>query len=145
MNPKDILKEFLTVNKVMQLATVGENGPWICTLYFVIDDQNNIYWTSARNRQHSREIMINSKVAATVVHDPVRKRAVQITGEASEVPLRDAERVNKLYGDKFGDKPSRLQEVLANDPEGRAYWVLKPQTISLWDEVIFPDAPKQQI
>jgi uncharacterized protein YhbP (UPF0306 family) len=145
MNPKDILKEFLTVNKVMQLATVGKNGPWICTLYFVIDDQNNIYWTSARNRQHSREILDNSKVAATVVHDPVHKRAVQITGEAHEVPLSDVERINKLYADKFGDKPSRLQEVIANRPDGRAYWVLKPQTISLWDEVVFPDKPKRQV
>ena len=145
MNPKDILKEFLTVNKVMQLATVGENGPWICTLYFVIDEQNNIYWTSARNRQHSREILSNSKVAATVVHDAVHKRAVQITGEAYEVPLNDVERINKLYADKFGDKPSRLQEVLANTPGGRAYWVLKPQEISLWDEVVFPDAPKIRI
>lgn len=145
MNPKDILKEFLTTNKVMQLATVGENGPWICNLYFVIDEQNNIYWTSARKRQHSKEIIHNPKVAATILHDPVHKRSVQIVGEAFEVPLQDVERVNGLYANKFGDKPTRLQEVLTNDPEGRAYWFLKPQIISLWDEVVFPDAPKQEI
>lgn len=145
MNPTEILKQFLADNKLMQLATVGEDGPWICNVYFVADEQNNLYWTSARSRQHSKEITKNSKVAATVVHDSEHKRAVQISGQASEVAFDDVERVNKLYGDKFGDKPSRLQEVLANTPEGRAYWVLKPQVISLWDEVNFPDTPKQLV
>lgn len=145
MNPKDIVKEFLKENKVMQLATVGKDGPWICNLYFVADEQNNIYWTSARRRQHSKEILDNPKVAVTVLHDAEHKRSVQVTGEAFVVALDDAERVNKLYANKFGDKTSRLQEVLANDPEGRAYWVLKPQAIYLWDEVTFPDNPKQQI
>lgn len=129
----------------MQLATVGENGPWICSVYFVADEHNNLYWTSARKRQHSKEIVSNPKVAATIVHDSERKRAVQISGEAREVSLEDAVRVNQLYANKFGDKPARLQEVLANAPEGRAYWVLKPQVISLWDEHNFPEKPKQQL
>ncbi len=145
MNPKDILKEFLSANKLMQLATVGENGPWICNVYFVADEEGNLYWTSARSRQHSKEILNNPKAAATVVHDSEHKQAVQIVGEAFEVALDDVERVNQLYGNKFGDKPERLQEVLANTPEGRAYWMLKPQIVSLWDEVNFPNAPKQDI
>jgi hypothetical protein len=54
------------------------------------------------------------------------------------VPLENVERVNKLYGDKFGDKPERLAEVLENNPEGRAYWMCKPDKIAIWDEVNFP-------
>lgn len=128
----------------MQLATFDNGQPWLCNLYFVSDNQNNIYWTSAKKRRHSQEIYKNSMVAATIVHDPDHKQALQITGEASEVSLSDVERVNKLYGDKFGDKTSRLEEVMASSPEGRAYWVLKPTTISFWDEVNFPDSPKQE-
>ena len=145
MIAKEILKQFLTKNALMQLATVDGGSPWICSLYFVADEDSNLYWTSARSRQHSHEILKNPKVAATVVHDMAHKQAVQIAGEAFEVPIGDVERVNRLYADKFGDKPARLQEVLANKPEGRAYWVLKPHTILLWDEVNFPDAPKQSI
>ena len=89
MNPKDILKEFLSANKLMQLATVGENGPWICNVYFVADEEGNLYWTSARSRQHSKEIQSNQKVAATIVHDLESKQAVQIAGEAYEVALDD--------------------------------------------------------
>lgn len=145
MKQSEILKEFLATSSLMQLATVGETGPWICNVYFVADDQNCLYWMSARVRRHSKEILSNPEVAANIVVDSELKQAVQITGEAFEVPLEDVERVNGLYGKRFGDKPSRLQEVLENNPDGRAYWVLRPTTICLWDEVNFPDAPKQII
>lgn len=145
MDTKNLVIEFLKVNKLMQLATVSGDQPWLCNVYFVSDDANNIYWSSARVRRHSREIRAHAKVAATVVHDEERKQAVLITGEAFEVTQNEVEKVNILYASKFGDKPSRLAEVLANTPDGRAYWVLKPKTITLWDEVNFPDSPKQEV
>ncbi len=145
MNPKELFESYLKNNKAMQLATVENGQPWICTVYFVSDASNNIYWTSARSRRHSKEIIADSKVATTIVQDSQKKQAAQITGVALEVPLSDVERVNKLYAEKFGDKPSRLAEVLANKPEGRAYWMLTPKTVELWDEVNFPDAPKQKV
>ena len=144
MNLQKLFKEFSDKNTVMQLATVSDGQPWLCTIYFVADEENNIYWTSARNRRHSKEIVINPTVAVTIVHDNENKQALQITGKAYEVPLRDAERVDRLYSAKFGDK-DRLTEVMANLSEGRAYWIVKPKTISFWDEVNFPDSPKQEV
>ncbi len=145
MNPTALLKEFLAKNTLMQIATVGEAGPWICNVYFVADDNNNLYWTSARSRRHSKEILENPNVAATIVHDAKRKQAVQITGEAFDAWPNDLEYINNLYAQKFGDKPTRMEEVMANTPDARAYWVLRPTYITLWDEVNFPDNPKQQI
>jgi uncharacterized protein YhbP (UPF0306 family) len=135
MNLNELALEYFHGCKLMQLATISEGNPWICSVYFAIDDDMNIYWTSAKNRQHSREIMSNPKVAVTVVKDPEHKQALQITGVASIVPPEDITRVNKLYGDKLGHKPERLEEVMANNPEGRAYW----------NEVNFPNSPKQQL
>jgi uncharacterized protein YhbP (UPF0306 family) len=145
MNLNELALEYFHGCKLMQLATISEGNPWICSVYFAIDDDMNIYWTSAKNRQHSREIMSNPKVAVTVVKDPEHKQALQITGVASIVPPEDITRVNKLYGDKLGHKPERLEEVMANNPEGRAYWMIKPTTIYFWDEVNFPNSPKQQL
>lgn len=145
MDLNKLLEEYLKNNKLMQLATVGDEGPWLCNLYFVSDSQHNIYWTSAKKRRHSKEIKSSAKVAATIVQDDVNKQALQITGDAYEVGLDDVERVNKLYGGKFGNKPSRLQEVLDDTLDGRAYWVLKPKIIAFWDEVNFPESPKQEI
>jgi uncharacterized protein YhbP (UPF0306 family) len=144
MNLQQLLKTYFIENKLMQLATVGTDGkPWLCNLYFVTDEDNNIYWTSARKQQHSKEIHGNSAAAVTIVHDAEHKQALQITGEASEVSLEDAKRIDELYSAKFGHK-DRLTEIKANLPEGRAYWVVKPDQIFFWDEVIFPDAPKQE-
>ena len=139
-----MLKEYFNDNTLMQLATVSDGEPWLCNVYFVTDKSNNIYWTSAKRQRHSREILKNPVSACTIVHSSDKKQALQITGESSEVPMNDVERVNKLYADKYGDKPGRLAEVLENTSDGRAYWVLKPKTISFWDEVNFPTSPKQE-
>ncbi|MBL4644369.1 MAG: pyridoxamine 5'-phosphate oxidase family protein [Candidatus Pacebacteria bacterium] len=144
INLEELLNEYLKDNRLMQLATVADGYPWLCNLYFVHDDDNNIYWTSAKIRRHSKELKADSRVAATILRDEDKKQALQITGDAFEVPLKDVEYVDKLYASKFGDK-SRAAEVLANDPDGRAFWVLKPKLIEFWDEVNFPDAHKQTI
>ena len=144
MDLKQLLDEYFESNTLMQLATISNGQPWLCNVYFVTDEHNYIYWTSARVRRHSKEIVSNPIVAATIVHNEDKKQALQLTGKAFEVSLDDAERVDKLYTTKFGYK-DRLTEVLADLPDGRAYWVLKPDTISFWDEVNFPDAPKQEV
>jgi len=144
MDLTSLANAYLKGNKLMQLATIAEGQPWLSNVYFVSDGWN-LYWTSARSRRHSKEIQENPRVAATIVQDAERKQALQITGEAREVPIDDVIHVNKLYGEKFGDKPSRLEEVLANTPTGRAYWVLEIRTLSLWDEVNFPTDPKQEV
>lgn len=127
----------------MQLATMHDGRPWICTVYFVSDDRFNLYWMSARERQHSVDIVADSKVALTVVQDTERKQALQIVGNAYEVSDDDLEHVHELYQRKFGAKEYDLQEIKQHKSMGRAYWVIMPTEISLWDEVNFPDSPKQ--
>ena len=129
----------------MQLATVNNGQPWICTVYFVADNDFNLYWMSARERQHSREITGNSAVAVTVVKDTKRKQALQILGEASEVSNEDLEKAHKLYTAKYGPKDYDLDEIRKHLPQGRAYWVFRPIKMFFWDEVNFPEHPKQEV
>jgi uncharacterized protein YhbP (UPF0306 family) len=140
---KDLIQQYLAENKHMQLATVHDGQPWICTVYFVADDEFNLYWMSARERQHSVEITNDSKVAVTVVRDTERKQALQIMGNAYEVSDEELEHAHELYQSKFGAKDYDLSEIKQHKPTGRAYWVFNPTKISLWDEVNFPDKPKQ--
>lgn len=143
MDLKTLIAECLSGNTHMQLATVNDGQPWICTVYFVADDDFNLYWMSARERQHSVEITNDPKVAVTVVRDTERKQALQITGNAAEVSDDDLERVNELYQSKFGPKDYDLGEIKQHKATGRAFWKMQPNSISLWDEVNFPDSPKQ--
>lgn len=125
----------------MQLATVSSGQPWLCTVYFVADDDLNVYWSSTKTRRHSKELLAHPQVAVAIVKDQDRKQGMQITGLGSLVGDDDVERVNKLYGDKFGHKPERMNEVRAGT---RGFWKVTPNLIALWDEVNFPDSPKQE-
>lgn len=144
MNLKTLIGQYLADNKHMQLATIKDGRPWLCTVYFVSDENFNLYWMSSRSRQHSLEITSNPKTAVTVVRDTERKQALQITGSAYEVKDDDLRHAHSLYTGKFGPKEYDLDEMKKHDPNGRAYWVFRPTNISLWDEVNFPDSPKQQ-
>lgn len=141
---KELIKEYFDNKKDMQLATVADGQPWICTVYFVYDDDFNIYWTSGRSRQHSLEILKDPKAAVTIVRDTVGKQALQIIGNANEVADNEIERVHGLYQARYGKKEYDLEEMKKRNPEGRSYWMFKPKEILLWDEVNFPDAPKQR-
>lgn len=146
MDIKSLIQEYLgnPNNKAAQLATVRDGKPWICTIYFVSDENFNLYWTSARERQHSADISLDSKTAMTVVQDTERKQALQIVGNAYEVSNDDIERVHELYQSKYGRKDYDLEEMKQHNSTGRTYWVFRPGKISLWDEVNFPDNPKQE-
>lgn len=141
---KDLIKEYLESKKDMQLATIANGQPWICTVYFAFDEDFNLYWTSGRSRQHSLEILSDSKTAVAVVRDTDRKQALQIIGNAYEVADEKLEHVHYIYQARFGAKDYDLEEMKKHDPEGRSYWVFKPSEISIWDEVNFPEVPKQK-
>ncbi len=143
MDLRKLIQEYYRDNRHMQLATVSNGQPWICTVYYATDNDFNLYWTSRRSRQHSIEISTDPKAAVTIVKDIERKQALQIIGSAYEVDNNDILRVHKLYQEKFGQEDYDIEEMKSRNPDGRAYWVFKPSVISLWDEVNFPDNPKQ--
>jgi uncharacterized protein YhbP (UPF0306 family) len=143
MDLKNLIYKYYASNKHMQLATIGNGQPWICTLYYATDNDFNLYWTSGRSRQHSIEIIADPKVAVAIVKDSERKQALQIVGNAYEVKDDDLDRVHKLYQEKFGQKDYNLEEMKKHSSDVRAYWVFKPTIISFWDEVNFPDYQKQ--
>lgn len=144
MELRKLIDEYYAANKHLQLATSIDSQPWLCTVYYVSDADLNIYWTSGRSRRHSLEVMANPKVAITIVKDVEHKQALQIIGEAHEVEDTDLERVHQVYTSKFGPKPDYLEDIRKHADNGRAYWVFKPTSIELWDEVNFPDSPKQE-
>lgn len=139
---KDLIEQYLSEKTEMQLATVANGQPWVCTLYYVHDDDLNIYWTSGRSRQHSLEILNDPKAAVTIVRCNKPKQALQMYGKAYEVADDDLERVHKLYQGKYGPKDYDLAEMKQHIPDGRGYWVFRPTEISLLDEVNYPNVLK---
>jgi uncharacterized protein YhbP (UPF0306 family) len=143
MNMHELRSTYLEENSFMQLATSRGGQPWICTVSFVADDAGSVYWMSGRATRHSLEILDNANAAITIVHSTEPKQAMQAAGTAAEVADGDLERVHALYTAKFGPRNFDLEAMKQRNPQGISYWVFKPTDISFWDEVAFPQAPKQ--
>lgn len=131
------LKKQLDESIAMQLATVGQDGlPWICSVYYVVDDNFNFYWLSLPERQHSEHIQHNNNVAATIaikVQIPVI--GVQIKGKVSMVSEADLiAEIMKLYVEKYkvGEK---FHSRFVNKINQQEMYKLTPSEVHLFDEV----------
>jgi len=142
---EEFIAKYLPNGKVLQLATISGNGPWICTVNYVNDKDGNIYWISMKNRRHSIEVEGNSQSAIAIVLDPDKKVGLQLTGVSSQVKDEDLEKAHNLYSLKFGDKPERLAGARDPSSDGRTYYMFTPKSIKVHDEVTFPTDPQQVV
>lgn len=58
--------QFLKKNGILTLAVASENTPWLCTLYYGIDDQMNLYVVTDPNNNHGKIMLDNPKVAFNI-------------------------------------------------------------------------------
>lgn len=117
------------------------------TVYFAFDEELNIYWISKPTRRYSEELRNNAKVAGVIVlphtsGDDVR--GIQLQGVAKE--LTDKEGVTngmKYYAERFGMKQDRVKVIL-DGTDGHACYKITPNLYVLFDEINFPDNPRQE-
>lgn len=90
--------------RVMQIATVSEDGPWICSVFFVLYE-GCFYWLSLPRRRHSIELLQRSRVAvAVVLHDTQPVVGIQAEGVAEkEDDMAVVESIMALYVEKYGE------------------------------------------
>lgn len=151
MDIKKLYKNHLQKIKLMQLATCADNQPWLCNVWFVADGQDNIYWISRETRRHSQEITKNSHIACTF-HESFNEglgekgQALVISGTAEKLTAKDIETAYNLYANRYL-KLLEMQslENSINDTGVHKFYKCTPQEIIWWDEVNFPDQPKQVV
>lgn len=77
--------EFVKSRNTAVLSTTGvDNSAHGATINYLIDQNNQIYITTAINTQKSRNMITNGRIALTV-HDSVKLKTVQIEGVAEAV------------------------------------------------------------
>lgn len=115
---RPLLREFLAGQSTLALATAGlsDGRPEVAPLFFVSDDDLNLYWISDPDSRHSRNIADWNDVAAAVfvpTWDWAGIKGVQIEGDV--VALQgDAERkrVLALYRAKFPFVDEKFAELI---------------------------------
>lgn len=137
---KALVKDYLQGNtRAMQIATVKGGKPWVATVYFVVDNDLNIYWLSWPERRHSQELTVQSDIAGTVViktDQPVV--GVQFAGHAVEVTDSSiVQDVMKLYVAKYSTGEG-FSDAFAVGTNRHCMYRLVPTELSLFDELHFP-------
>jgi uncharacterized protein YhbP (UPF0306 family) len=96
MQESDLIKKYLREGRVMQIATSIDSRPWVCTVYFVPDEQHNLYWLSLPARRHSLEIAKNNKIAIAIAVKFDKNPIIGIQSEGSVAVVGDEETVKKV-------------------------------------------------
>lgn len=148
MVAEQLLFQYLTETYTMQLSTSNGSRPWTCSVYFVADEQHNIFWASLPTRRHSQEILKNPRVSCAVVVQNVIGEPVigiQIEGSAKiQQPSEKYRLIAETYAAKFKRNPEWVEHFIAGDTEHRLY-KLSPSAIWLFDEQNFPGGNRLQL
>jgi uncharacterized protein YhbP (UPF0306 family) len=134
------LSKYLSESKVLQIATVGEGKPWVCTVYFVVDEELNIYWLSEPNVRHSKNIETNSSVALTMaIKTDLPVIGLSAEGKVKIVKdLETVEMVMKKYIAKYNEGKQFVDRFKKGINKHHLY-KFTPDRYVLFDEVNYPN------
>ena len=145
MEAYDLIGEYLNQQHMMQLATSINGSPWCCTVYYVHDEQRNLYWASLPSRRHSQEIEKNPQVAVAI---PIRHTngekvvGIQAEGIAEMLKPNEANRpIVEAYAEKFRRDTTWINDFTAGNNQHQLY-KFSPKNFVLFDDVNFPDNPR---
>jgi uncharacterized protein YhbP (UPF0306 family) len=143
---KDLVTKYLKQGRIMQVATSADSRPWVCTVYFIPDEQQNLYWLSLPIRRHSLEIAKNNKIAIAIAVKFDKNPIIGIQSEGSATVVEDEETVKKVlpaYVEKYGNGKDFYELFKAGKNQHQLY-KFTPSKYFLFDEVNFSDGQKHE-
>lgn len=151
MDPVTLYKDYLRDIRLMQLATCNNGQPWLCNVWYVMDEYERVYFMSRPDRRHCKEIETNPFVACTF-HKSFEQglgqpgQALVIAGKARRLPGEETEAPYTLYAEAYPrlKKMQNLQEF-QDESGGHVFYEIVPHEIVWWDEVNFPEQSRQKV
>ncbi|HUD07119.1 MAG TPA: pyridoxamine 5'-phosphate oxidase family protein [Candidatus Saccharimonadales bacterium] len=147
MKIDELINNYVKNQYMMQLATSSNGQPWCCTVYYVADNELNLYWLSLPTRRHSREIDDNNRVAVAI---PVKfvlgekVVGVQAEGSAEHVPSSEKSRdIAKLYAKKFNRGDQWVDDYCSGKTDHKLY-KFTPEKFVIFDDINYPNQPRQE-
>lgn len=148
MQMKELLQKYLKQAKMMHLATVADGKPWVCNVWFAVDEDFNIYWFSSVTRRHSQEVVRDNHVAGSMclANDPTKNGdwGVQFEGTAEVLTEEaDIQKAKSVYVERIFTE-ERVQELINHAERPHKFYRIKPTLFVVFDGVNFPDNPRQE-
>lgn len=147
MNLKKLIEKYLKEAKLMQLATVSGDQPWSCSLYYITDENLDLYWISTPDARHSKEIYKNKKVAASipVKFDDLTVVGLQVEGDSRLVENdNEIKKAIRIYTDKHNRGEDWYKDFIYGKNEHKLYKI-KPRLFVLFDKENFPDDSRKEL
>lgn len=147
---RELIEEYISEAKLMQIATSKDNKPWVATVWFVSDESLNLYFLSRESRRHSLELKQNQNVAGTIVIPHIigsgqKVRGVQFEGIAERCNEAEIEKIHKIYMEKFPTAESVQKGTTQNLNATAKFYTVHPKLMILFDEVNFPNQPRREL
>jgi uncharacterized protein YhbP (UPF0306 family) len=118
-------RRIIDTNKYLTLATVGTDGlPWASPVFFTPDGYSDLYWASAPDTQHSRNLAHRPDVAIVVFDSTVPiggAQAVYMRALVTMVPDDDLAERAAFYCARVPETRSFLDELLRPSSLFRLY------------------------
>jgi nitroimidazol reductase NimA-like FMN-containing flavoprotein (pyridoxamine 5'-phosphate oxidase superfamily) len=87
--PQDRARSLIERNSLLPLATVDVAGrPWVSPVFYLLDDDYQVYWVSDVEARHSANVRETAAVAI-VIHDVVDRQTDAVYIEGTAVELND--------------------------------------------------------
>jgi len=106
---------YIERHNVMNLATVGPDGPWAAALFYANDGFRLIFLSAATTR-HARNVAAHPRVAATIQEDYrdwQEIKGVQLEGDVHRLEAAQRDAAIALYARKFPITGERTPEPIA--------------------------------
>lgn len=147
---RGMVLDYLREAKLMQIATSKDNKPWVATVWYVNDDDLNLYFISRKARRHSLEIKENPNVAGAIVKPHTqgsgeKVRGLQFEGTVEWCFGETLQKARELYLAKYPMAERVPLETLEDPNFTAAFYVVRPKAFVLFDEVNFADNPRQEL
>jgi uncharacterized protein YhbP (UPF0306 family) len=139
MEAETLIKEYLPTGKTMQIATVQDGRPWICTVYYVADELQRLYWLSLPSRKHSRQLANDDK-AAIAIAIKADKPVIGIQAEGCAEPVQEpgeVKHVMQLYAKKYDGAGLEFYDNFVEGTNQHVLYRFTPSLYVLFDEVTF--------
>ncbi len=131
------LQPYLDMTTMMVLATKDTQwNPYTANVYFCSDQNNVFYFKSKNYREHSKHILLNNKVAWSIINTEKYDRSapdkkwLQFQWIARRLEWKEAEEISKkMYNIErsYGDMEKEWHFIFA----------CSPTQVKIWDEELF--------
>jgi len=152
MDAKVLYTDYLIDIKLMQLATSRDEQPWLCNVWYVLnEDSGHFYFISRETRRHSEEIRDNPRVSCTF-HKwfdgglGEQGQALIVSGKARQLSPKECDKPYDLYAARYPKLLAFQSKEATLDESGHHFFYeIVPEEIIWWDEVNFADQPRQKV